>query len=92
MLRKWSKKFKYHPNEIILLFKKHGYECFKITNFIEKKILNLKSKKNVKKIKKNLNSRKFKLKKVSKISNSTKETNFLFIHKVKNSKIIKQYI
>ena len=92
MLRKWCKKFKYHPNEIILLFKKYGYECFKITNFIEKKILNLKNKKNVKRIKMNLNSKKFKLKKIKRINNSTKETNFLFIHKVKNSKIIKQYI
>ena len=92
MLRKWCKKFKYHPNEIILLFNKHGYECFKITNFIQKKILSLKNKKNEKGIKKNLTSRNFKLKKIRKISNSTKETNFLFIHKVKNSRIIKKYI
>ena len=89
MLRKWCKKFKYHPNEIILLFNKHGYECFKITNFIQKKILSLKNEKG---IKKNLKSRNFKLKKIRKISNSTKETNFLFIHKVKNSRIIKKYI
>ena len=61
-------------------------------NVIHKKILSFKNKKNVKGIKKNLSSRKFKLKKIKKISNSTRETNFLFIHKVKNSKIIKQYI
>lgn len=91
MLRKWCKKFKYHPNEIILLFKLHGYECFKISNFIEKKILSLK-KRNVKVIKENFNLKKFRLKKIKKIYNSTKETNFLFIHKVKDSKIIKKYV
>ena len=32
MLRKWSKKFKYHPNDIILLFDKFGYGCFYINN------------------------------------------------------------
>ncbi|WP_196599950.1 FkbM family methyltransferase [Pectinatus frisingensis] len=28
MLRKHAKRFGYHPNEIILLFRKWGYECF----------------------------------------------------------------
>lgn len=28
MLRKWSAKFNYHPNEIINLFKKMGYGCY----------------------------------------------------------------
>jgi FkbM family methyltransferase len=28
MLRKWSAKFNYHPNEIILMFSDLGYECF----------------------------------------------------------------
>jgi len=28
MLRKWSAKFNYHPNEIIELIKKHDYRCF----------------------------------------------------------------
>lgn len=28
MLRKWSAKFNYHPNEIIALFKGLGYRCF----------------------------------------------------------------
>ena len=31
MLRKWTKKFHYHPNEIIDLLKNIGYGCFKIT-------------------------------------------------------------
>lgn len=30
MLRKWSKKFNYHPNDIIGLFRSTGYECFVI--------------------------------------------------------------
>ena len=38
MLRKWSKKFGYHPNDIIGLFRSIGYECYvigegKITKF-----------------------------------------------------------
>jgi FkbM family methyltransferase len=28
MLRKWSAKFNYHPNEIIALFSSFGYQCF----------------------------------------------------------------
>ena len=28
MLRKWSAKFDYHPNEMIKLFAELGYECF----------------------------------------------------------------
>jgi len=39
MLRKWCKKFKYHPNEIILLFYKLGYKCFYINNSNNQKIL-----------------------------------------------------
>ncbi len=30
MLRKWSAKFNYHPNEIIALFETIGYDCFVI--------------------------------------------------------------
>lgn len=30
MLRKWSAKFDYHPNDIIQLFKNIGYECYVI--------------------------------------------------------------
>ncbi|MDP3705967.1 MAG: FkbM family methyltransferase [Legionellaceae bacterium] len=32
MLRKWSAKFNYHPNDIINLFKELDYECFAIGN------------------------------------------------------------
>lgn len=31
MLRKWTSKFNYHPNDIISLFTRIGYECFVIT-------------------------------------------------------------
>lgn len=30
MLRKWSKKFDYHPNDIIDLLKSVGYSCYAI--------------------------------------------------------------
>jgi len=39
MLRKWTKKFKYHPNQIIFLFKEFGYKCFYISNLNNSKIL-----------------------------------------------------
>ncbi len=32
MLRKWSAKFNYHPNEIIELFKDIGYGCYFVVN------------------------------------------------------------
>ena len=32
MLRKWSAKFNYHPNDIIKLLSQIGYRCFKIKN------------------------------------------------------------
>ena len=32
MLRKWSAKFGYHPNDIIEFFNKLGYQCFAIQN------------------------------------------------------------
>lgn len=31
MLRKWSAKFNYHPNDIIRMFEEIGYECYVIT-------------------------------------------------------------
>lgn len=31
MLRKWAAKFNYHPNDLILFFRKLGYECFTIS-------------------------------------------------------------
>lgn len=30
MLRKWSAKFNYHPNDIIRLFAEHGYFCYRL--------------------------------------------------------------
>ena len=32
MLRKWSAKFNYHPNDIIQLFEEIGYECYVIAD------------------------------------------------------------
>ena len=32
LLRKWSAKFNYHPNEVIKLFKDTGYRCFTTKN------------------------------------------------------------
>jgi len=38
MLRKWSKKFNYHPNDIIIFFAEIGYECFVVNQNKLKKI------------------------------------------------------
>jgi FkbM family methyltransferase len=32
MLRKWSAKFHYHPNDIIRLLRGYGYQCYRIIN------------------------------------------------------------
>jgi len=32
MLRKWSAKFEYHPNDIIMFFKEMGYNCYYATH------------------------------------------------------------
>jgi FkbM family methyltransferase len=32
MLRKWSKRFGYHPNDIIAFFRQLGYECFVLSD------------------------------------------------------------
>ena len=32
MLRKWSKKFNYHPNDVIVFFNELDYDCFGIGN------------------------------------------------------------
>jgi hypothetical protein len=42
--------------------------------------------------KKIFNLKKFRLRKIKKITPTTKETMFLFLHKEKHSKIIKEYI
>ena len=85
MLRKWSKKFKYHPNQIILFFKSIGYKCFYISNLKNQKIINEKKKGG------GVFRKNFKLKEIQIISNKTKETNFLFMHTVKHKKIIKKF-
>jgi hypothetical protein len=83
MLRKWCKKFKYHPNQIIFFFKSIGYKCFYISNLKNQKITNKK---------KGVFYKNFKLKQIQVISNKTRETNFLFMHTVKHQKIIKKFI
>ena len=85
MLRKWSKKFKYHPNQIILFFKSIGYKCFYISNLKNQKIINAGGGGGV-------FCKNFKLKEIQIISNKTRETNFLFMHAVKHQKIIKKFI
>lgn len=85
MLRKFSKKFKYHPNEIIQLFKECGYECFKIPK--ENLISRVKK---INKTKKKINIEQFRLKRIKKINPTTIETMFLFLHKDKDYKILKK--
>lgn len=36
MLRKWCKKFNYHPNDIIKLLVDIGYSCYAISNKLNK--------------------------------------------------------
>jgi FkbM family methyltransferase len=86
MLRKWCKKFKYHPNQIILLFDNFGYKCFYINNLNNQKILVAGRGGRGGSFFKNL-----RLKEIKKITDTTKETNFLFIHKEKYRKIIKKF-
>jgi len=62
MLRKYSLKFNYHPNEIITFFKDLGYICYVIKNN--------------------------KLSLFELMDDNTIETNFIFLHKTKHSKII----
>lgn len=64
MLRKWSKKFNYHPNDIIDLLGKMEYGCY--VSFANK------------------------LKEVKRVDESTTETNFFFLHKIKHKKILKR--
>lgn len=87
MLRKWCKMFKYHPNQIILLFHKFGYKCFYIDNLNNKKILG--KKRQIRDGRSFL--KKLRLKEIKKITHRTKETNFLFIPKEKYRKIIKKF-
>ena len=87
MLRKWCKKFKYHPSQIILFFKSIGYKCFYISNLKKQKIIQGRWGGWRRMFCKN-----FKLKEIKIISNKTKETNFLFMHTAKHQKIIKKFI
>ena len=64
MLRKWSAKFAYHPNEIIKLLKNIDYDCFTIKDGSLKKLL--------------------------KITASTVETNFFFLHTKKHESKIRK--
>jgi FkbM family methyltransferase len=89
MLRKWCQKFKYHPNQIILLFDKFGYKCFYINNLNNKQTL---GKRPGGGLDRGSLFKKFRLKEIKKITDRTKETNFLFIHKEKYRKIKKNKI
>lgn len=64
MLRKWSAKFNYHPNDIISLLKNLNYSCYYVKNnkFI----------------------------KIKKVTDSTKPTNFYFLHDIKHKGLIKK--
>lgn len=61
LLRKWSKPYGYHPNDLIFFFEKIDYLCFGIG--------------------------KNKAKLIKKISEKTKETNYVFIHSKLHSNI-----
>jgi FkbM family methyltransferase len=65
MLRKWSTKFNYHPNDIIFFLQSIGYSCF---TTIEGKlsIFNI-------------------------VDESTKETNYFFLHKKKHASQIEKF-
>ncbi len=65
ILRKWAKKYNYHPNDIIDLMKSFGYLCFTTDSG--------------------------KIKRIVKITEQTKTTNFIFFHKTKHKNLIKKY-
>jgi FkbM family methyltransferase len=89
MLRKWSKKFRYHPNDIILLFKRFNYRCFYISSLSN--INSLKKWGGGVQKQKGFTYKKFKLNEIKKINDKTKQTNFLFFHNVKHLKIIENF-
>ena len=61
MLRKWSAKFDYHPNDIISFFRERGYQCHALgENGVSP---------------------------VDAVTDSTVETNFIFLHTVKHEGI-----
>jgi len=65
MLRKWAKKYNYHPNDIINFMKSLDYLCFTVDTG--------------------------KLKRINIVTDSTKATNFIFLHKIKHNKFINKY-
>lgn len=65
ILRKWAKKYNYHPNDIIDLMKSFGYLCFTTDSG--------------------------KIKRIVKITEQTKATNFIFFHKVAHRNYINKY-
>lgn len=65
MLRKWTRQFDYHPNDIISFFKEIGYLCFIIDGD--------------------------KISEIKEVTDSTLETNFIFLHQEKHVNEIKEY-
>lgn len=65
LLRKWSKKFNYSPNEVINLICRYGYNCYQLN--------------------------KNKLKKITKITEKTVNTNFFFMHPTRHKKFINKF-
>ncbi len=65
MLRKWTKVFHYHPNDIIELLKEYHYQCFYLN--VDKLIS------------------------INTITDSTIDTNFIFLNKHKHTLIISKY-
>ena len=59
MLRKWSAKFNYHPNEIITLLNKFGYHCYTVRGNC--------------------------LQEFDRMTDSTLDTNFCFLHREKHA-------
>jgi len=59
MLRKWSAKFSYHPNQIVDMLKELGYSCHAVGSVG--------------------------IKKMTKMDESTEETNFIFFHDISHA-------
>jgi len=66
ILRKWAKKYNYHPNDIIDFMNTYNYLCFTI-DYIGR------------------------LKRIIRVNEKTKATNYIFFHKVLHSSLIKKY-
>lgn len=65
MLRKWSARFNYHPNQLIDFMKQHGYDCYTLC------------------------LRNNSLKNFRTMTESTKETNFFFLHSKVHNRVVK---